>query len=116
MQRFITPLAIALLTSSANVALAAGDAAAGKQKSQSCAACHGPEGNSDNTQYPRLAGQYADYLYHSLKAYKSGARQNAIMNGMVSALSDQDMQDLAAYYASQQGLATADLDRDAAAE
>jgi cytochrome c553 len=48
-----------------------------------------------------LAGQHADYLVHALKAYKSGDRQNAIMNGQAAALSEQDMRDLAAYYAAQ---------------
>jgi len=116
MPRLITSLAITLLTVSAPPALGAGNPAAGKDKSQSCAACHGADGNGSNTQYPRLAGQYESYLYYSLRAYKSGDRQNPVMSGMVSGLSDQDMQDLAAYYASQEGLMTLDLDRDAAAE
>lgn len=82
----------------------AGDAAAGKQKSQACAACHGPDGNSPSALYPHLAGQYETYLLRALKDYKSGARKNAIMAGMVAALSEQDLEDLAAYYASQKGL------------
>lgn len=116
MPRLTTPLAITLLALSTTPAMGGGDPAAGKEKSQTCTACHGPDGNGPNTQYPRLAGQYEDYLYHSLKAYKSGDRQNPIMAGMVSSLSDQDMQDLAAWYASRQGLQTLDLDRDADAE
>lgn len=78
-----------------------GDPVAGQGKSQACAACHGANGATDNPQFPKLAGQYADYLYHSLRAYKSGDRNNAIMQGQVQALSDQDMRDLAAFYASQ---------------
>lgn len=116
MPRYTTPVAIALLALAATPAMGAGNPAAGKDKSQTCAACHGEDGNGTNTQYPRLAGQHESYLYHALKAYKSGGRQNAVMAGMVSSLSDQDMQDLAAYYAAQEGLETVSLDRDAAAE
>ncbi|MGD8644484.1 MAG: cytochrome c [Chromatiales bacterium] len=100
--RFAIALACALAIGAASVQ--AGDAAAGKQKSQTCAACHGPDGNSPNPIYPHLAGQYETYLLRALKDYKSGARKNAIMTGMVAALSDDDLEDLAAYYASQTGL------------
>lgn len=83
---------------------AAGDAEAGKQKSQVCQACHGPDGNgTGDDQYPLLAGQYADYLAKSLRDYKSGKRQNAIMAGFVATLSEQDIEDLAAFYAAQEG-------------
>jgi cytochrome c553 len=85
-------------------AAAGGNAAAGNEKSQVCAACHSPDGNSTNPEFPKLAGQEADYLYHALADYKSGARKNAIMKGQVENLSKQDMQDLAAWYASQKGL------------
>jgi cytochrome c553 len=81
----------------------AGDAMAGKEKSQACVACHGEDGNSPNAAYPRLAGQYASYLEHALQAYRSGARQNAIMKGFAEPLSDDDIEDLAAYFASQDG-------------
>ena len=53
---------------------------AGKAKSQVCAACHGSDGNSQVTMYPKLSGQYKDYLINSLNAYKSGSRKNAIMS------------------------------------
>jgi len=82
-------------------AQAAGDAAAGKAKSASCAACHGPDGNSPTPAFPKIAGQHAGYLEKQLQDYKSGDRVNATMNGMAAALSDQDMADLAAYFASQ---------------
>jgi cytochrome c553 len=75
-----------------------GDPKAGEEKAQACAACHGVD--NDNPQFPRIAGQHADYLLHALKAYKNGDRQNAIMQGQVSGLSVEDMKDLAAYYAS----------------
>lgn len=83
---------------------AAGNVANGKAKSAACAACHGPDGNSPLPLYPKLAGQHADYLQQALKAYKSGARKNEIMKGMAAPLSAQDIEDLAAFYASQQGL------------
>lgn len=82
----------------------AGDAARGKEKSAVCAACHGADGNSPAPDFPRLAGQYEDYLYRALLDYKSGARKNAIMQGQVGALEKADLADLAAYFASQKGL------------
>ena len=85
-------------------AIAAGDVAAGKEKSQTCVACHGESGISPTPQFPNIAGQYEDYLYVSLSGYKSGERKNAIMSGIVAALNDQDMKDLAAYYSSLDGL------------
>lgn len=87
----------------ASTVFAAGNAAAGKKKSTTCAACHGANGISVSDQFPILAGQFEDYLLHALKEYKAGTRKNAIMNGMVSALSEQDMEDLAAYFSSQPG-------------
>ncbi len=86
-----------------NTAHAAGDPAAGKEKSQTCASCHGEKGNTQNPQYPKLAGQHPSYLYRTLKGYKSGERENAVMSGLVSNLSDQDMRDLAAYYGGLEG-------------
>ncbi len=85
-------------------AWAGGDAAAGKAKSAVCAACHGADGNSPTSAFPKLAGQNDDYLAHSLKAYRDKSRTNAIMNGQAANLSDQDIADLAAYFASQKGL------------
>jgi cytochrome c553 len=85
--------------------LAKGNAAAGEAKAKEvCAACHGPAGNMPTTpDFPKLAGQHYDYLLHSLKAYKSGERKNPIMAGQVQPLSVKGMEDLAAYYAAQQG-------------
>jgi cytochrome c553 len=91
-------LLIASLILSANVF--AGDVAAGKQKAASCAACHGGNGISTNPIWPNLAGQKAPYIVSQLKAFKSGERKNAIMAGMAGALSEADMENLAAYYAS----------------
>lgn len=86
----------------ANNAIAAGDAAAGKDKSATCAACHSTDGNSPLSMYPKIAGQGAPYMVKQLKEYKAGVREDATMLGMTAALSEQDMEDLAAYYSSQE--------------
>lgn len=96
-----TGIAVLFISSTA---FAEGDAAAGKSKAAVCAACHGPDGNSQSPMFPTIAGQHGDYLVKALEDYKSGARKNPIMNGQVAALSKQDMEDLAAYFSSQQGL------------
>jgi len=87
-----------LLTASA---FAAGDAGQGKDKSATCAACHGADGNSINPEWPSLAGQHPKYLIHTLQAFKSGQRSNVLMSGQVIALDDQTIEDLAAFYATQ---------------
>src|SRR3974390_2068100 len=97
-------VALALAACFAAPAHAAGDAASGKQKSQACAACHGPDGNAPTgPDFPRLPGPHYDYLLKELHDYKSGARKNPIMGGQASGLSAQDMADLAAYFSSQKG-------------
>jgi len=101
MKKIVVIAATCALLGSVTAALAAGDPAAGKTKSATCAACHNADGNSTNPQYPNLAGQSADYLLKQLQEFKSGGRVNAIMVGMVAPLSPQDMADLAAYFASQ---------------
>lgn len=78
----------------------AGDAAAGKAKAATCSACHGADGVSLVPMYPNLKGQKAAYIIKQLKDFKSGARKDPVMAGMVAALSEQDMADLAAYYES----------------
>jgi cytochrome c553 len=84
----------------------AADPAAGREKSKVCAACHGENGVSQVPDFPKLAGQYNDYLVRTLKDYQSGARKNPIMAGQVAKLTPGDIADLAAYYSSQQALAT----------
>ena len=79
----------------------AGDAAAGEAKAAVCAACHGPDGNSPAPDFPKIAGQGEKYFVKQLMDYKSGARENAIMRGQVAGMSEQDMKDLAAFYAAQ---------------
>lgn len=102
-----TLLTLSLLGSFTLTAQAGGDAAAGQIiATEKCAACHTADGNSTNPQYPRLAGQYADYLAHALSEYKAGARTNPIMAGFAAGLSEQDQKDVAAWFASQSGLVT----------
>lgn len=82
----------------------AADPAAGKEKSVVCAACHGADGNSPSPEFPRIGGQYEDYLYRALLDYKAGKRKNPIMGAQVENLAPADLADLAAYFASQEGL------------
>lgn len=80
---------------------AAGDAAAGRSKSQACAGCHGADGNAAIPNYPKLAGQHPAYLVKQLQAFQSKKRDNALMSSQVANLKLQDMEDIAAYYAKQ---------------
>lgn len=96
---FATSL-LALMSTFTQHAIAAGDAAAGESKSAICASCHGAKGISSIPINPNLAGQVPGYIAMQLKAFKSGDRANAIMAGQVINLSDDDMADLDAYYAS----------------
>lgn len=100
--RFAVPLLL-VLGAFAAPATAAGDAAAGQEKAATCAACHGADGIAVAPNYPTLAGQYESYLVQSLIGYRSGVRENAIMAGFASQLSDQDIADLAAWFASLSG-------------
>jgi len=102
MKRIVVLLAAATL---AAPVLAKGNAAAGETKAkQVCAACHGVDGSTPTTpDFPYIGGQYYDYLVRALTDYKTGARKNAIMAGMAKPLTDQEIQDLAAYFAGQPG-------------
>ena len=103
--RFLT-LAAALASLVAGSAAAA-DIEAGKKKAQEvCAACHNMDGISTVPDYPKLAGQYPDYLAKALRDYKSGARKNPIMAGFAQPLTDKDIVDLAAYFAAQPSVLT----------
>ena len=82
-------------------ALAAGSKEAGQAKAATCSACHGMDGNSLNPEWPSLAGQHSSYILVQLGAFKAGSRQNPLMSPMAMILSDEDMADLAAYFASQ---------------
>ena len=97
---------VSLSAANAAVNMPAGVLAAGKTASTVCAACHGADGNSASPTFPRLAGQNPKYIYKQLMDFKSGARQNAIMAGQVANLTEQQMANLAVYFASQKSAVT----------
>ena len=101
MDRCTTRLSTAVVLAIAPLlASGAGDAAAGKARIGTCMACHGADGKGTTPDYPNLAGQSEKYLVSAINAYKSGARSNPIMKPMASLLSDADVDNVAAYYAS----------------
>ena len=102
MNIFKSLLIAAPLFTVSGVSYAGGDATNGETLAQTCAACHGADGNSTIETNPKLAGQYESYLVRALQDYRSGARDSAIMGGFATALSDQDIRDLAAWFASQE--------------
>jgi cytochrome c553 len=102
MNKFVVALVFALVSAAApSLLLAQGDAAVGQAKSALCASCHGNDGNSALAINPKLAGQNAAYIVKQLMDFKSGVRADPIMAAMVLSLSEQDMQDIAAWYSSQ---------------
>ena len=96
--------AVLATTSLPMLAFAGGNPSAGQAKAKTCEACHGPTGESIDPTYPNLAGQHASYMEKALKDYRSGKRTNPIMAPMAATLSDQDIEDIAAWYAKQDGL------------
>ena len=111
MKNLISLAMLVVFTGVTGNAAAAGNSAAGKNKSAPCAACHGADGNSGAPNFPKLAGQDAHYLSKQLADFKAGARKDPLMAGMVAGLSKKDMDDLGAYYASQKakpGVASGD--------
>ena len=99
--RFFIRAAASMLAVISVQAVAEGDASAGQAKSAICAACHGADGNSMVPNWPKLAGQHAEYLERQINLIKSGSRTVVEMSAFVSSLSDQDIQDIAAWYSSQ---------------
>jgi cbb3-type cytochrome c oxidase subunit III len=99
--RYILSLFFAAVTTITLSTANAGDAAAGKSKSATCAACHGADGNSVNPQWPSIAGQNETYLQNTLQAFKDGDRKDPLMSAQAQMLSDEDIANLAAYYAEQ---------------
>ena len=95
---FFALLTVLIFTSTPALA---GDVAAGKAKAALCASCHGPTGISMSPLWPNLAGQKEQYLIKQIKAFRDGTRQDPMMAPMVAALSDADIENLAAYYSSQ---------------
>ena len=100
--KFTTVVAYAALLAATPGWAAGGDATAGEAKAAVCAACHGVDGNSVDPQYPKIAGQHEQYIAQQLALFKSGKRENAIMLGFATLLSEQDMADLGAYFSAQQ--------------
>jgi len=90
------------LATSAGVGYAQGKAGAGKEKAASCAGCHGEDGNSTMTGFPKLAGQHEGYLFKQLKAFKSSERNSPMMAPLAMGLDEKSMEEIAAYYAAQQ--------------
>lgn len=101
MRMLLAVAAVAAALGMNNTALAEGSVEAGQEKSAVCLACHGPNGNSMNPEWPNLAGQHAEFIAAQLAAFKSGERQNPLMSPMAIGLTEQDMLDLAAYYEAQ---------------
>ena len=106
--RRLRVLALAFCASLACTSATGANDDVGKKKAdESCAACHGPEGNKPITaETPRLAGQQYDYLVQSLTAYRKGTRDNAVMTAMARPLTEKEIRDLASYFSRQQGLIT----------
>jgi len=115
MKKFLATVVLSFSAASvahAAVVMPKGDAAAGQGKAAVCAACHGADGNSAAPTFPKLAGQNAKYIYKQLQDFKAQRRNNALMLGIATALSDQDMADLAVYMSEQKqagGAAKPDL-------
>ena len=110
MKKILFLLSLSIGITHASVANASGDPEAGKAASAVCAACHGVDGNSAIPMNPKIAGQHEKYLLKQLQEFKLASqtggqegRNNAVMNGMAAPLSEQQMKDLAAYFASQEG-------------
>lgn len=101
LKRFAVATACVLFAASSSAAIVVGDPEAGKTKTTPCQSCHGPDGNSPTPEWPKLASQNATYLKKQLQDFKSGARANPIMSPMAAGLSDQDIADIAVYYANQ---------------
>jgi cytochrome c553 len=94
-------LAIAFIAAHSPAAQAAGDATAGKAKTEVCAGCHGADGNASAPIFPKLAGQHASYLTKQLREFRSQKRlEQAVMNAMAESLTDADIADISAWFAS----------------
>lgn len=93
----IVLLGIFLSATTTNL-MAAGDASQGKEKAMACFSCHGVDGISTNNIWPNLAGQKYDYLVKQLNDFKQGKRNDPLMKGIASTLSEQDIKDLSTYY------------------
>jgi len=100
MKKVLITIVMGLALTAVAPTMAAGNASAGKDKAAMCAACHGEDGNSPTNMFPKIAGQGEAYLVKQITEFKIGGRKNAMMAPMVAGLSDQDIADLSAYFAS----------------
>ncbi|MBE9532487.1 MAG: cytochrome c4 [Proteobacteria bacterium] len=100
MKKVLMTIVMGLALASTAATMAAGNASAGKDKAATCAACHGMDGNSPTNMFPKIAGQGEAYLVKQITEFKTGVRKNAMMAPMVAGLTDQDIADLSAYFAS----------------
>ena len=102
MKKKLLALSLTLAFSNApGILHAEGNISAGKEKAASCVSCHGDNGNSMVSTFPKLAEQHPSYLIKQLQAFKSGTRKDPMMSSMAMGLTDEDMVDIAAYYAAQ---------------
>jgi cytochrome c553 len=98
----IASTVVVLGITAANLAHAAGDIQAGQTKASTvCLACHGLDGNSVNPEWPSIAGQHEQYIVKQVKAFRAGERTNTLMSPIAMTLTDQEIEDVAAYYSSQ---------------
>ncbi|HEX7374322.1 MAG TPA: c-type cytochrome [Steroidobacteraceae bacterium] len=99
--KFVATVSLVAVLGWSGLAAAAGSKEAGQAKAATCAACHGMDGNSVNPEWPNLASQHVSYITKQLKNFKAGQRANPLMSPMAMILSDQDVDDVAAYFSSQ---------------
>jgi cytochrome c553 len=108
--KLVATLSLLAACGLSTASLAEGTREAGQAKSTACVACHGIDGNSANPEWPSIAGQSPSYTVRQLKAFRGGERQNPLMTPMAVGLSDADIDDLAAFYASQAIRATGETE------
>lgn len=108
--KFAAALLLVAAVGTSGAAQAAGDKDRGQAKALTCVACHGVDGNSANPEWPNLAGQHPSYIVRHLRAFRDGERVNALMSPMAMGLSDQDIEDLAAYFSAQAARPTGETD------
>jgi cytochrome c553 len=101
MKLYLKPLLASLFLGSFAIAAQAENLPPKPGKVVICAACHGEDGNSASPAFPKLAGQYKNYIEHSLHAYKTGTRKNALMSAQAVGLSDSDIEELATWFSAQ---------------
>ena len=103
MKKKLLALSLAMtFTSTSGILHAEGNISAGKEKAAACVSCHGDNGNSLVSTFPKLAQQHSSYLIKQLQSFKDGTRKNPMMSSIAMGLTDEDMVDIAAYYAEQE--------------